>query len=217
MGSCQFCNFRFDWCVVRLIDTPTLSFHNSRLLKISTFRLLVFTTIGYGNVCPTTAASKIFLVPYSLVGFWFFGVTEARAGAWFSKKMKMGKKIPEQKRGCCNAIKILMWLLRKSCLDELFGVILSIAVLVVFLSTMAALFTATEPWTYMVRSETVMKTVLTVYCCSTDWFLVQFCFALHDWLRRFYSIFLWIEFRHSTCVDTCGNDSGRSNIALHGP
>jgi hypothetical protein len=44
------------------------------IVSAAMFCMTTIATIGYGSMVPTTAGSRLFLVPYACVGFWLYGL-----------------------------------------------------------------------------------------------------------------------------------------------
>jgi hypothetical protein len=53
------------------------------LVPAAMFCFTTFATIGYGNLHPTTSGAKVFIIPYTLVGFMLYGVQVCPVGLCF--------------------------------------------------------------------------------------------------------------------------------------
>ena len=56
------------------------------------FSFTVCSTVGYGNISPTTTLGRMLLIPYSLLGMPVNGILFAGLGEYFSKTVSNGIK-----------------------------------------------------------------------------------------------------------------------------
>jgi len=122
---------------------PNVDNNPWQIIPASMFALTVFTTIGYGNVVPGTRFSKIFCIPYSLVGFWLFALTEARTakliGDWVTRQADQFGGAEGEKKGFCCCCKSILKIFPSTV-----TLVLSVASCIIMLVLSGALFTVTE-------------------------------------------------------------------------
>ena len=115
------------------------------ILPASKYAFSLFTTIGWGDLAPSTAGGKLFSMPYMLLGLALFANASATTATMVHRRIVRKMLRFEEKHGRSGQNGSSFW--QTSCCFRLRYVFLGVGMLLVWWVMSTFVFAATEVWT----------------------------------------------------------------------
>ncbi|XP_059479875.1 open rectifier potassium channel protein 1 isoform X1 [Neocloeon triangulifer] len=138
-------------------------FYNSFFVAVT-----IVSTIGYGNMAPTTFGTRMFCIGYALVGIPLNGILLAGLGEYFSRTfLRAHHRYKEEPRGRCQLLlKVVQYLA---------------AGIALFILLPAVLFALAESWSY---EEAVYYAFITLSTIGFGDYVAGFMTNQEDWRHK---------------------------------